>query len=688
MPHEHETPEPGSHDTDSRITRFIRSLESGFFGFWVVQYRMSFLLVLMVIILGVGALFVIPKESNPEIDFGILQITTIYQGVGPEDIDDLITDKVEQEIKDLEGIKKITSTSRLGFSSTTIELENGVDVNDTIVDVNSALDKVSFPSDAEDPTVTEISSNSQVMFQALLYSEDTDIPQERIIDLARRMKDELEGKDGVTTIDVAGDAEFEYEIIVRHEQLESLGISIESIASTIRDYHQNRPIGNYRVENLSYDFRIEGEFSSIDELMDLTVVTRGDSNVKLRDIATTRRDYEDETVRRLGFGPLSEENGGQSETLRPQALLTFNKSKGTDIFSTADNAKENIKKLLETQEFSGTNIVYGLDLSEEIKRDYGDLSQSALQTFGLVFLVLLLFIGLKQAINTSIVLPLGFLVTFFVLDALGLTLNFLTNFSLVLTLGISIDTIIVIVEGASQKMRLGFTPKHAVLLAIRELKYPLISGAVTTLVVFVPMLTLPDILGKYLAFIPITVFSTLLAVLVLSLTLNSAIFYKLNRDSKKYTNTPDAERFLDADVKMLLAHDRENKTPEEERVSFSERLIGGLRGGYGFLLTRFIQTRFRRIILIFSPVVALVMTFMFLSPSIGFTLFPSGDNKQINITATAEKGTVTENLTPFLPQIHDVLAEIPEVEYFYISVLDNSIGMTVMLAEKDLRDER
>lgn len=146
---------------------------------------------------------------------------------------------------------------------------------------------------------------------------------------------------------------------------------------------------------------------------------------------------------------------------------------------------------MKTPEFSGFSYIYGNDLADNISDDYAELLKEALTTLVLVFFAMYLFVGFKDSIFASVTLPLAFLTTFILLYYGGYTMNFLTNFSLILSFGIAIDTIIVIVQGASSKIRVGYNPSSAIMLALREYAIPIISGVMTTIVVFIPMMTLP-----------------------------------------------------------------------------------------------------------------------------------------------------------------------------------------------------
>lgn len=177
----------------SQIQHIIQKLESGFFGFWVRNYRISFLAIIFIVILGSMSLYLIPKESNPDIDFGIISVSTVYTGVSPEDIDALITTKIEDEIDDVEGIKKITSTSRLGVSSTILELDPDVDVTKTLQDVKDAVDSATLPDGAQDTLVSEVGSDNEAVFTAYISGPADQYSHDYLTYQANRIQDILTG---------------------------------------------------------------------------------------------------------------------------------------------------------------------------------------------------------------------------------------------------------------------------------------------------------------------------------------------------------------------------------------------------------------------------------------------------------------------------------------------------------------
>lgn len=668
----------------------MKKLEKGFFTFWIENYKVSFLFLFLIIIAWLFAVLQIPKESSPDIKFGIISITTPYTGVNPQDIDSLITEKIENEIEDIEGISKITSNSTVWLSSVTVELRNGISTRDTMTDIKDRIDTIIFPSDADDTIVREISTSNELLFEALIYSSEN-LDNFTLNSKAREIQNALEGTSGISEIEIwwagwdafwwwpLGSSDYEIKVLISKEKLELLGLNVSDISNQIRAYNKNTPLWNYSVGNLNYDFRFDGELDTIQDLKDLIISGQWISSIKLWDIAQIEREYNEDVIKSLWF---------YGETWKSYITLSFNKGPWDNVFSASRSAKQWLENFLDTQAwFENMEVAYSQDLWEIIIDDYKNLWNTALQTLILVFLTIFMFVGFRESMIASILLPLAFFITFIVLNFLGFSLNFLTNFSLVLTLGIAIDTIIVIIEWASERQKLWYSRKNAVILAVRDLKSPLISGTMTTLVAFLPMIFLPGVIGKFLAYIPITVFVTLLAALLLSLTIATALFYKLSSKRTSYHEDLKYEETLSREEMSFLESDRKWKTKiESDTQNLREKLLEYLWGHYYNILYKFIQSWKSRFLAISIPFVLLILSFVFLSPRIGFVLFPASDEGIININIEGPNGSNKEFLSEYIPVVEETLSSFEEMKVYYVSVSANVMSVYVELTDSVLRE--
>ncbi len=670
----------------------LEKLQRWFFGFWVKNYRVSFLLIFLIILSGFFSLSAIPKESSPDIKFGIISIVTVYPWVNPADIDSLITDEIEKEIKDLDGVKKITSNSWVWVSSISVELFNGVNTRDLLTDIKDKVDSVTLPEDAEDPSVREVSTSNELMFQLLIYGSKDSFSNFYLNKKAQEIKNALEWKGWIASIDlwwvtwwgaIAGSSsidDYEIQVLLSKAKIEELWISIRDISNKIRSFNRNTPIGNYTIWDLSYDFRFQWEYDNVWGLKDLIIKSENNSTIKLSDVAEIVLDYPGDNIYSVVF---------PDEIWNNYVSLDFNKKAGSNIFKNSASAKALIEQYISERsiEFEWLDYKYTKDTGDLIQEDYGSLAKTALQTLVLVFITILLFVGFRESLIATILLPLAFLITFTVLNTLGLSLNFLTNFSLVLTLWIAIDTIIVIIEWSAERSKLWYSRAAAVLLATKDLKAPLISGTMTTLVAFLPMMFLPGITGKFLAYIPITVFATLLAALILSLTVSSALFLKLTKKLSHYHEEKSFEMWLSKKERVFLEEQREWKTKlTGETLDRRWKFLEKLWSFYFKILHNFLESAKSRIIAIIVPIIMLVCTFVFLSPQIGFTLFPGWDNSVLNIGVEAPIWSDEKVLEKHLPVVEQAISKHSELKLANISISWNNMNIYLELINKNDRE--
>lgn len=666
-------------------------LKPWFFTFWVENFRLSFLIVFLIIFAGLFSVYSIPKESTPEIEFGIISIVTVYDGVNPLDMDGLITEKIEKEIQDIDGIDKMTSSSSVWISSVVVQLKTDANTRNVLTDIKDRVDKVSLPSDVDDPMVQEISFESELMYEVNLYAKSDIYTQYDLMQFARKMISEIEGKWWIESIDIgamgvdafagASDGLGEYEIRVELDKnkMEALWISLPALATILQDNNKNTPLGSHAIGDLNYDFRFDGELTDMEQLKNIIIRGNGGSLLRLWEIATIEKVYDDSVYQRLG----SYENKDNA-----YVTMRINKRTGANIFSTSKSSKQVIENFIETTPgYEKLWIVYSQDLGESIIEDYKNLWSTAIQTIVLVFITILIFVGLWESIITSILLPLAFLIAFIYLDFSGMTMNFLTNFSLVLTLGIAIDTIIVIIEWAAERQKIWYHRHNAAILAVQDLKAPLIAWTATTLVAFLPLIFLPGIYGKFLSNIPVTVFATLIGWLVLSLTISTALFARLVPRKKYYQSDEVWEEALSEEEMKFLEHEREGKVHKKEVHGYREKIMEWMLDKYHTLLSIFISSRKNRILAFILPLILLVLSFIFLSPRIGFNLFPPTDEGIMTMSIEGKSGLQKEVLIGYLPEIEEVLSSYPEMKVYTLSVSSNSIEAYIELTNDLIRKD-
>lgn len=703
----------------SRISELQEKFTAWFLGFWIRQFRISYLIVITIIIMGLVAAMAIPKESSPAVKLWIISISTSYIGTNPVDMDSLVTDKIYKEVKDIKWIDKIQSTSALGFSSISLTLKTDVDTKDVLSDVRSAVGRVNLPADAKAPSITEIETDTNRAFSIFLYAKNPNLSRSYIFDRAIALQDAIEKTPGINTvnlsaggvgrpIDANGGSDYSYEvhIVIPEEKLKALGLTLANISNIISGYNRDQPIWNFAIGEKKYDFRIEGKTRESFDFLKMPIPLAKWGTVTLWEIATIERKYKNESKNLLVIGgamgwpststcqtTTDTSTGSSKDECKkiwlPYVGMTVNKTDSANIFKASDAAKTIVEEYLKKDEYKDLGAVYAIDLADNIRDDYAELTKEAITTLILVFIAMYLFVGFRDSLFASITLPLAFLSTFILLYYLGYTMNFLTNFSLILSFGIAVDTIIVIVQAASAKIRVWYNPRSAIMLALREYAVPIISGVMTTIVVFIPMMTLPGILGKFLAYIPITIFWVLATGLVLALTVNSALYLLFVRKRNDYVDNPHAIEYATEEEKELLMLEREWKTRiGDGHIPLRIRIIHSVTEWYKRVLRNFLEHKPIRRLSIYIPVILLILSFIFLAPKVGFELFPVDDNAYTSFDITGPIGQKTEVTAKDLAGIEKLFIGYPEVEYTNISINWNGANAAVQLTKRNERKKK
>lgn len=529
-------------------------------------------------------------------------ISTVYPGTNPVDMDSLVTSKLYKEVKDIKGSKKITTRSSLGISSITMELQPETNTTNFMTEVRNNIGRVTLPKDAKSPNVIEIKTDTNRVYDATFYSPDKSVSLDKLRILGQKIKDHLSALPEVEKIEYGNTNIYDIRLVFDENQVKAMGLTLDQVAAAIRSYHQDAPIGNFGVGDRNYDFRIGGKFDDAQKFLDVPVTLSSGQAIRVRDIAKIERYYKDTSISRVGFP-----KGDAYESVN----MTISKNDSPSIFAASSATKSLIEKTLQTSEFKGVKVAYWNDLADNINDDYSELAKEAITTTVLVFIVMWLFVGFFDSLFATLTLPLAFFATFILLNAFGFSLNFLTNFSFILSFGIAVDTIIVIVQAASAKIRVGHEPRSAIVIALREYSIPIIAGVMTTILAFLPMMVLPGILGKFLAYIPITIFGVLASGLVLALTVNSALYVSFVRGKKQYVHDESILEYADPEEQELLAFERIGKTEiQNASAPLRIRVIHAMTGWYKKVLRTFLESTFLRRASIFTLIGLLILSFV------------------------------------------------------------------------------
>ncbi len=485
--------------------RFDPKLENSAIASYLFNPRLAILAVLLTIIIGTYSFLNLPRVLNPEINIPIVIVNTILPGAGPKDIESLITIPLEDSVDNLARISKISSTSRDSVSTITLEFESGVDAEKARSDVQAAVDAVGdLPEDAIDPNVIKLDfTNAPVWTFAL--SGDTDTGS--LMRYTKILQERIQTLPSVDRVEISGFQEEEIQIILNQTALSSYKVNIFQLSQGIQNTLKSFPAGNVKSSQSNFSLSLDPSVTSLEKLR-LLPVSLNNTIVPLGDLA---------------------EISIRTKPGQTPSLLTHDKKTTPavvfNIFKTStaniDESVEEVKKLFETEnqlkqgEFKIFSII---DSAEEITNQFKELQKDFLITVGLVFIVLFIFLGIRQAIIASLAIPLTFLISVSVMYFTGIDLSFISLFSLLLALGLLVDDTIVVASAITAYYRTSkFTPIQAGLLVWRDFLIAIFTTTVTTVWAFLPLLLATGIIGEFIKPIPIVVSSTLMASFIVAM---------------------------------------------------------------------------------------------------------------------------------------------------------------------------
>lgn len=468
-----------------------------------VQHARPVLLILVFLLIAGGATYIgIPKEAEPDVAIPIIYVSMHHEGISPEDAERLLIRPMENELRSIEGVKELRATASEGHASVTLEFEAGFDSDAALADVREKVDiaKAELPEETDEPLVNEV---NVALFPVLVVALFGEVPESVLLVTARKLRDKLESLPGVLEVDIAGNRDDLLEVLVDPVRLESYNITQEEIFSLVQRNNELVAAGALDTGQGRFSIKVPGLFETASDLLNLPVKVVGDTVVTFSDVATGRRTYKDPT----GFARV---NG------KPAVTLEVSKRLGTNIIEVIEQVKATVEEEKSTWS-SGLQVSYSQDKSQQIRSMLKDLQNNVMAAVLLVMIVMVAVLGLRPAGMVGISIPGSFLTGILVISLLGLTMNMVVLFALIMAVGMLVDGTIVVVELADRKMAEGLRPREAYAVASKRMAMPIIAATATTLAAFLPLLFWPGIVGEFMKYLPITLIATLSASLVMAL---------------------------------------------------------------------------------------------------------------------------------------------------------------------------
>lgn len=476
---------------------------------WAIEHRTAiYILTVILCIAGYLAFNGLPKEKFPEIKLTQIIVSTLYPGTSPENMENLVTKPIEKQVKNLTGIKKVTSSSFQDYSVVIVEFNTNVKVDKAKQDVKDAVDKAKTDLPKTLPYQPEVKdiNLSEIPIMNVNISGDYDL--NRLKKYADKVKDKIEAMKEIKRVDRVGNLDREIQINVDVYKMQAQGITFDNIANTVSGENVSGTGGEIASNDQKRIITIRNEFKNADQIGNLLIRNATGKSVYLHDIAAVRDSFEEQK----SYARMNGKN-----------VITLNviKASGQNLINASDKIEALVTQMQKTELPKDLNIKITGEQSEDTRNNLHDLINTIIIGFILVTLILMFFMGVTNALFVALSVPLSCAIAFLVLPGIGFTLNMIVLFSFLLALGIVVDDAIVVIENTHRIFDNGRIPiKQAAKLATGEVFLPVLSGTATTLMPFIPLAFWSGLIGSFMFFLPITLIITLIASLLVAYIIN------------------------------------------------------------------------------------------------------------------------------------------------------------------------
>ncbi|MBK6891947.1 MAG: efflux RND transporter permease subunit [Flavobacteriales bacterium] len=492
---------------------------------WAVQNRTTVIvLTVLIFLMGIYSYQVMPKESFPEVVTPEIFVSTPYNSSSVVDIEKLITKPLEKEINTISGVDEIKSTTVPNFSAIDVKFNYNISPDQALRKVKDAVDKArgdkNFPTDLpSEPNVIEL--NFSELMPVMNINLSGDYPMEQLHSYAQHLKDRIESLPEINKVNIRGVPEREVRISLDLYKLEALQLNFNDIAQAIQMENLTMSGGELLTDGQRRAVRVIGEFTDMAQIRDIVVKNIDQKEVRLGDIATVDYAYKEPDSFAREYG-------------KSVVMLDVIKRAGQNLLTASDGIQQILKEDRGRVLPTDLRISVTGDQSDNTRTSVDELMNHIILGVLLVIGTLMLFLGLRNAMFVGLAIPMSMFISFTLLNAFGVTLNIMVLFALILALGRLVDDGIVIVENIYRHMTNGEPPLRATKLAVGEVTMPIIAATTATVMVFVPLLFWPGMMGSFMKYLPITFMIALGSSLFVALVVNPALaskFMKVEEDN-------------------------------------------------------------------------------------------------------------------------------------------------------------
>jgi multidrug efflux pump subunit AcrB len=588
--------------------------------FSVKNYQFTLIIFVLMVALGLNALFNMPRSEDPEMVQPAFSIAVIYPGTSPVDMEKLIVDPIEKRVNELEDIKKLITGVNDGLAVFRVEYKHGVDSDEKYQEIVREMNalRLELPQDIFDIKILKFSSTDVAIFQVALVSETASYKELEYH--VEKLEDELEKIKSLKGIATHGYPEQQVRVALNIEKMALNHIPVNAVMGALQSENVNIPGGNVQIDSRKFNVKTSGDYKSIEEIENTIVYSANGRNVLLKDIADVQSTYEDRShIVRLNS--------------KRAVLITANQKEGQNIFEVADEVNPVFDKFAESLP-SHIKLVKNFDQSTSVSKRLTQFSKDFLIAILLVSITLLP-LGNRAALVVMISIPLSIFTGLFLLDIFGFTINQLSVVGLIVALGILVDDSIVVIENIERYLRAGRPKRLAAIEATKQIGLAVVGCTATLILAFLPLMFLPEAAGDFIRSLPMAVITTVLASLFVSLTI---VPFLSSRLLKNHVN-PEGNIFLRAMKKVI-------------RGTYSKALHAALRNPVATLIIALV----------------LFVGSLALFPVVGFSLFPRSEKPQFLINIETPSSASLDETDRVARHVESELAKVKEIKWYTANV--------------------
>ncbi len=593
---------------------------------FIGRTRTVLTIMVVLVLAGWSTYLSIPKEADPDVPIPIVRVSVMHPGISPEDAERLIVKPMETKLRTIEGLEEVRAYASQSNATIILEFDVSFDVDQALLDVREQVDlaKADLPEESEEPIVAEINLS---LFPVISVALSGDLPERSLNTLARRLQDKIETIPSVLEANLNGNREELLEVVVDPAKLESYNISQSELISIVAANNRLVAAGSLDTGRGRFQVKVPGLFETREDVLFLPIKVSGDGVVRLIDIADIRRTFKDSATFARFDG-------------KPTIAIEVVKRIGANIIET----NEAVRAIVAEEAKSWPDAVrydFTQDQSHWIYSSLGSLEGSIMTAILLVMIIAVWALGFRSAALVGIAIPTSFLIGFFLMGVMDMTLNMMVMFGMVLSVGILVDGAIVVVEYADRKMSEGLDRVEAYALAAKRMFWPIVSSTATTLAAFVPLLFWPGVPGEFMKHLPISLIFVLSASLVTAMVfipVLGSIFGKAHSNAST--------------MKALSAN---------EHGDISD--MPGITGAYARGITALINRPFQ--IIAFSFVVTGLVITLFFQFGRGVEFFITSEPEDAFVIVAARGNLSAEEMRDLTVGVENIVRKVDGIKTAY-----------------------